>query len=82
MAARLGSDDLEFLNRVRSMGAAGLSEEEIAERLGITADELRAKMARIRWAFVSLTEVMALATGECPADRSGPWEIEFLKTAF
>lgn len=82
MATRLGSDDLEFLNAVRGMGAAGLSEDDIAEGLATTADELRERMARIRLAFLTLTEVTALATGERLAQAADPWEIVFLTTAF
>jgi hypothetical protein len=72
---RLGSDDLRFLNAVRLLGAEGLTESAMAERLGMRAEELRSRVARIRAAFVSLTELAALATGERPAGGAREWEV-------
>lgn len=64
MPVVIPSEDFELLRRVRVLGAAGNTQLEIAEAVGMGLGALRFKLGRLGFEFRPMNDLRATLTGE------------------
>lgn len=82
MPVMITQEDLDFLTRVRALGVAGKTQDEIAAETGLTRTTLRNRLANLGFEFRPANEVRAIfgkrtlpeliESGELVADSSLP----------
>lgn len=60
MPVTISPEDRDFLDRVRALGMAGKTQDEIAAETGLTRTTLRNRLANVGFEFWPITEVRAI----------------------
>jgi hypothetical protein len=63
MPVQMKREDLEWLQEVRRLGLDGLTQQEIADKLGLTKFTLRSRLATLGFQMVGLTDVRTTLGG-------------------